>query len=141
FAVIEDCGTVVNPLIVDGQIRGGVAQGIGTALLEELDYDELGQPKATTFMDYMLPGSTDVPEILIGHMQTPSPFTVFGMKGMGEGGAIAPPAAIANAVTDALRDLGVSVFETPLTPERVWWAIQDAAPAPEGAKDVLGVRA
>lgn len=141
FAVIEDCGTVVNPLIVDGQIRGGVAQGIGTALLEELDYDELGQPKATTFMDYMLPGSTDVPEILIGHMQTPSPFTVFGMKGMGEGGAIAPPAAIANAVTDALRDLGVSVFETPLTPERVWCAIQDAAPAPEGAKDVLGVRA
>ena len=142
FAVVEDCGTVVNPMIVDGQIRGGVVQGIGTALMEEFDYDDLGQPKATTFMDYMLPGASDVPEILIGHLDTPSPFTVLGMKGMGEGGAIAPPAAIANAVTDALRDYGVSIAETPITPKRVWLALQEAADrrSSGGSEDVLGVR-
>ncbi len=126
FAVAEDCGRVVNPMIVDGQIHGGVAQGIGTALLEESTFDDEGQPRATTFMDYLLPGATEVPDIKIAHLETLSPFTVLGMKGMGEGGAIAPPAAIANAVTDALHDLGVSITETPLTPRRVWQAIATA---------------
>src|SRR5699024_11177410 len=106
YAVVEDCGKVVSPLIVDGQIIGGVAQGIGTALLEELTYDETGQPTATSLMDYLLPGALDIPEIKIEHMETPSPHTVFGMKGAGEGGAIGPSAAIANAVTDALREFG-----------------------------------
>ncbi len=127
FGVVEDCGTVVNPLIVDGQIIGGVAQGIGTALLEELHYDEDSQPKSTSFLDYMLPGAPEIPPIRIAHMETPSPFTVFGMKGAGEGGAIAPPAAIGNAVTDALREFGAEANETPITPARVWTALQDAA--------------
>lgn len=123
YLVVEDCGRVVNPLIVDGQIHGGVAQGIGSALLEEFSYDEDGQPKETTFMDYLMPGSGEVPDIRIEHMETLSPFTVLGIKGMGEGGAIAPPAAVANAVTDALRDLDVAVNQTPITPARLWRAI------------------
>jgi len=126
FAVVEDCGKVVNPMIVDGQIHGGVAQGIGTALYEETPFDEEGRPRATTFLDYLLPGATEVPDIKIGHRETLSPFTVLGMKGMGEGGAIAPPAAIANAVTDALREFGVSMCETPITPARVWRALDEA---------------
>ncbi|MFI7104234.1 xanthine dehydrogenase family protein molybdopterin-binding subunit [Streptomyces sp. NPDC050161] len=130
YAVVEDCGTVVNPLIVDGQITGGIAQGIGTALLEELVYDADGQPKSTSFLDYLLPGATEVPMIKIGHLQTPSPHTVFGVKGAGEGGAIAPPAAIANAVTDALRAFGAEANETPMTPVRIWTALQDAQASP-----------
>ena len=126
YVVAEDCGTVVNPMIVDGQVHGGVAQGIGQALLEESHYDETGQPKSTTFMDYMLPGASDVPNIRIEHLETKSPFTVLGMKGMGEGGAIAPPAAIANAVTDALREIGVSICWTPISPASVWLAIDEA---------------
>lgn len=126
YAVVEDCGTVVNPLIVEGQICGGVAQGIGTALYEEAIYDESGQPRATTFMDYLLPGATEVPTLKVGHLTTPSPHTVRGIKGMGEGSAIAPPAAIANAVADALREWNVSVGVTPLTPLRVWSALDEA---------------
>ena len=119
FAVVEDCGRVVNPMIVDGQIAGGVAQGIGTALHEEVSFDEYGQPLATTFADYHLPGATEIPDIKIGHMTTEATSTKYGMKGMGEGGAIAPPAAIANAVTDALSQLGVQFNETPITAGRV----------------------
>lgn len=126
YGIVEDCGTVVNPLIVDGQIIGGIAQGIGSALLEEIVHDADGQPKATTFLDYLLPGATEVPVIKIGHIQTPSPNTVFGMKGAGEGGAIAPPAAIANAITDALREFGAKANETPMTPVRIWTALQEA---------------
>lgn len=126
YGVVEDCGTIVNPLIVDGQIIGGVAQGIGTALFEELIYDTNGQPKSTSFLDYLLPGAFEIPEIKLEHIETPSPFTVFGMKGAGEGGAIAPPAAIANAVTDALRAIGAEANETPITPQRVWTAIEAA---------------
>jgi aerobic carbon-monoxide dehydrogenase large subunit len=129
YAVAEDCGTIVNPLIVDGQIHGGVAQGLGTALLEQVVFDEHGQPQATTFLDYLLPGAGEVPFLRIKHLETPSPFTVLGMKGMGEGSAIAPPAAVANAVTDALRDLGVSMYSTPMTPEVVWSAL-DAVTGP-----------
>ncbi|WP_027946855.1 xanthine dehydrogenase family protein molybdopterin-binding subunit [Amycolatopsis taiwanensis] len=127
YAVVEDCGTVVNPLIVEGQIVGGVAQGIGTALLEEITFSPEGQPTATTFLDYLLPGATEIPEIKLAHLHTPSPYTVFGMKGAGEGGAIAPPAAIGNAVADALRGFGATINETPLTPSRVWHAVHGAA--------------
>ncbi|MGI8867405.1 MAG: hypothetical protein ACR2F6_00755 [Mycobacteriales bacterium] len=98
------------------------------ALLEEFTYDEAGQPKETTFMDYLLPGSGELPDIRVEHMQTLSPFTVLGMKGMGEGGAIAPPAAVANAVTDALRGLNVAANQTPITPGRLWRAIHNRAP-------------
>lgn len=126
YAVAEDCGTIINPMIVDGQISGGVAQGIGTAMFEELAFDDFGNPLATTFADYLMPGPTEVPSIRIAHMITPAESTEYGMKGMGEGGAIAPPAAIANAVTDALADMGVSMCETPVTPARVLAAIKAA---------------
>lgn len=123
YACVEDCGTVVNPMIVDGQIVGGIAQGIGTALYEEIPYDENGQPLATTLADYLLPGALEIPFIKIGHMCTPTPHTEYGMKGMGEGGAISPPAAIANAIRDALKATGAELNETPMTPERVRAAI------------------
>ena len=123
YAVVEDCGTMVNPLVVDGQIAGGVAQGIGTALYEEIPYSADGQPLATTLMDYLMPGATDIPDIKIAHMTTPTEHTEYGMKGMGEGGAISPPAAIANAIRDALKPLGAEINETPMTPGRVRRAI------------------
>lgn len=123
YACVEDCGTVVNPMIVDGQIIGGIVQGIGTALYEEIPFDENGQPLATTLADYLMPGAPEAPSIRIGHMVTPTPHTEYGMKGMGEGGAIPPPAAIANAVRDALRGIGAELNETPMTPQRVRAAV------------------
>ena len=129
FAVAEDCGTMVNPMIVEGQIRGGVVQGIGTALYEEIPYDETGQPLAGTLADYLLPGAAEMPAIKIAHLHTPAAATEYGMKGMGEGGAVAPPAAIANAVRDALAGIGAEVNETPITPRRVLAALQKAREA------------
>nr|WP_315597157.1 xanthine dehydrogenase family protein molybdopterin-binding subunit [uncultured Cupriavidus sp.] len=126
YVVVEDCGTMVNPMVVEGQTYGGVAQGIGTAMYEEMRYDGNGQPLASTLADYMLPGPTEIPSIRIHHFETPSPHTEFGAKGMGEGGAIAPPAAIFNAVNDALSSFGVELKETPLTPRKVLEALQDA---------------
>jgi len=126
YAVAEDCGTMVNPLLVEGQIRGGVVQGIGTALYEEIPYDETGQPLAGTLADYLMPGAAEMPAIKIGHLHTPTPHTEYGMKGMGEGGAVAPPAAIANAVRDALSAIGAEVNETPISPRRVLTAIRNA---------------
>jgi carbon-monoxide dehydrogenase large subunit len=117
YVVIEDCGTIVNPTIVEGQLHGGIAQGLGHALLENAHYDEDGQPLATTLMDYLVPGFTDIPRIEVHHIETPSPYSLGGFKGMGEGGAINPPAVIANAVTDALAPFGIRVNHTPITPE------------------------
>lgn len=117
YAVVEDCGTVVNPLIVDGQVRGGVAQGIGQALFEELRYTPDGQPVSVTFGDYAIPSSQELPRIEIIHMNTPSPFSEFGMKGMGEGGTVGPPAAIANAVRSALAQWNIQVDRTPIRPD------------------------
>jgi carbon-monoxide dehydrogenase large subunit len=124
YVIVEDCGTMVNPMVVDAQMRGGVAQGIGTAMYEESPYDSSGQPLASTLADYLVPGATEVPTMRIFHMHTPSPYTEFGIKGMGEGGAIAPPAAIFNAVNDALAPLGVELRETPLTPSRLLAALE-----------------
>jgi carbon-monoxide dehydrogenase large subunit len=125
YVVVEDCGTIVNPMIVEGQTIGGIAQGIGTAMYEESPYDDQGQPLASTLADYILPGATEVPRIRIDHFETPSPHTEFGAKGMGEGGAIAPPAVIFNAVNDALRGTGAAeVSMTPLTPRRVLKALE-----------------
>jgi carbon-monoxide dehydrogenase large subunit len=126
YAVSEDCGTMVNPMIVDGQVQGGIAQGIGTALYEEIPYDELGQPLATSFADYMVPCAPEIPTVRVAHMVTPALATEYGIKGLGEGGAIAPPAAIANAVSDAFRQIGASFNETPLTPRRVSDAVESA---------------
>jgi aerobic carbon-monoxide dehydrogenase large subunit len=123
YVVCHDCGTLVNPMIVEAQVVGGVVQGLGTALYEEIPYDENGQPLASTFLDYLIPGAPEAPDVRVLHMETPSPHTRFGIKGMGEGGAIAPPAAVVNAVNDALRPLGAEIAETPITPERVLSAI------------------
>jgi carbon-monoxide dehydrogenase large subunit len=128
YVVVEDGGVLVNPMIVDGQIWGGAAQGIGTALYEEMAFDAQGQPLASTLSDYLLPGPTEVPDIRILRMETPSPYTRFGQKGIGEGGAIAPPAAITNAVNDALKDLGVELLVSPVTPRRIVEAIERATP-------------
>ena len=138
YVIAEDCGKMVNPMVVDGQTMGGAAQGIGTALFEESPYDANGQPLASTFMDYLLPGPTEVPKFRLYHTETLSPHTKFGIKGMGEGGAIAPPAVLFNAVNDALRGLNVELSETPLTPRRLLAAIERAAtqkrPIAAGAK-------
>lgn len=123
YAICEDGGVLINPMIVDGQVIGGLAQGIGTALYEEMPFDGAGQPLAATLADYTLPGATEVPAPRLDHMQTPSPYTSFGQKGLGEGGAIGPPAAIANAVNDALRPLGARVDALPITPRRVLEAV------------------
>jgi aerobic carbon-monoxide dehydrogenase large subunit len=129
FAVAEDCGTMVNPMLVEGQIRGGVVQGIGTALCEEIPYDADGQPLAASLLDYHLPNAGELPSIRIAHLHTSATATEYGMKGMGEGGAVAPPAAIANAVRDALAKagLGAEVNETPMTGERVLRAMREKA--------------
>ena len=120
YVVVEDCGKMINPLVVDGQIQGGVAQGLGGALLEHLVYDENGQLLATSLMDYLMPSAADVPNIEIGHVETPSPLVPGGYKGVGEGGTIAPFAAMANAVADALAPFEPTVAELPLSPERVY---------------------
>ena len=126
YVIAEDCGRRVNPMIVAGQTLGGAAQGIGTAMLEEMPFDANGQPLASTLADYMLPSATDVPPIRMHHIETPSPNTEYGIKGVGEGGAIPPPAAIFNAVNDALRPLGAELTETPLSPRRILQALAAA---------------
>jgi carbon-monoxide dehydrogenase large subunit len=117
YAVVEDCGPVINPLIVEGQIHGAVAQGIGEALAERLVYDESGQLLSGTLMDYALPTAGDLPSFALGHIETPSPLTPGGVKGLGEGGTIGAPAAIANAVADAVRPLGLGVTALPVLSE------------------------
>src|SRR4030081_255141 len=115
--VVEDCGPVINPVIVEGQIHGALAQGISEALGEQLVYDESGQLLTGSFMDYALPAAADLPGFTLGHLETPSPLTPGGYKGMGEGGAIGPPAAIANAAADAVKPLGIAVTSLPILPE------------------------
>jgi len=119
YVVQHDCGTVVNPTIVEGQIHGGVAQGIGGALYEKLTYDENGQLLAGSFMDFLMPTAVEVPDITIVHLETPSPLNPLGVKGVGEAGAIPVPALVAEAVDDALAPLGVRVREMPLNPTRI----------------------
>jgi carbon-monoxide dehydrogenase large subunit len=117
YALVEDCGPVINPMIVDGQIHGAVAQGIGEALLEAVVHGDDGQLLTATLMDYALPKAEDVPAFEVGHLETPSPLTPGGVKGMGEGGTIGAPAAIANAVADAVRGLGIRITALPIRPE------------------------
>lgn len=115
WVIAEDCGNMVNPAVVEGQVSGGVAQGIGGVLLEHFVYDAEGNPLTTTFLDYLLPTASDIPELEFGHVVTPSA-SVGGYRGVGEGGAIVSPAAVVNAVADAV---GVDVLTLPITPERV----------------------
>ncbi|MDN5746053.1 MAG: molybdopterin-dependent oxidoreductase, partial [Nocardioidaceae bacterium] len=116
YVVVEDCGVVVNPMIVDGQVRGGVAQGIASALYEELAYSPEGQPMAGTFMDYLVPTASEIPRIAVHHLETPCELTETGSKGMGEGGTIGAPATILSALNDALRDHGARLRHVPVTP-------------------------
>ncbi len=129
YVVAEDAGIMINPMIVDGQIIGGTAQGVGSALYEEARFSADGQPLDSTLADYLLPGPNEMPNVRLLHMETPSPYTTFGQKGVGEGGAIGPGAAIANAINDALRPLGAELCEIPATPRRVLKAIADARAA------------
>jgi carbon-monoxide dehydrogenase large subunit len=119
FTVAHDCGRVINPLVVDGQIVGGVAHGVGNALLERMVYDEQAQPLTTHFGEYLLPLATDVPHVDLVHLETPSPFNPLGVKGAGEGGTIASIAAILSAVEDALAPYGVKIAEAPISPQRI----------------------
>jgi carbon-monoxide dehydrogenase large subunit len=123
YLVVEDCGVVINPPIVDGQVRGGVAQGIASALFEEMRYDTQGQPLTSSLIDYLVPTATEIPIIDVMHLETPCAFTRTGAKGMGEGGTIGAPAAVLNAVNDALRDSGVELNYVPIRPSDVHRAL------------------
>nr|1T3Q_B Chain B, quinoline 2-oxidoreductase large subunit [Pseudomonas putida]1T3Q_E Chain E, quinoline 2-oxidoreductase large subunit [Pseudomonas putida] len=125
FFAVEDCGTMINPMIVEGQIRGGIAQAIGQTLLEEVIYDDFGQLVTTTLMDYLIPTTLDVPDIRIRHLETPSPLVPGGIKGMGESAMISAPAAVVAAVNDALAHLEVVIETVPITPERIFRSIQE----------------
>jgi carbon-monoxide dehydrogenase large subunit len=129
YVVAHDCGHVVNPKIVEGQILGGIAQGIGGGLFEEIVYDGAGQLLTSSLMDYAIPRARDIPQIATIHLECPSPRNPLGVKGVGEGGAIAPPAALANAVEDALGRSGVRITEGPVTPERVFMLLSSSRPA------------
>jgi len=123
YVIVHDCGTVVNPMLVDGQIHGGFVQGLGGAVLEEFNYDSEGQLLAGSFMDYLCPGASDVPHVDLIHMHFPSPLNPLGVKGVGEGSAIAPPVVIANAVSDAFSERGVEFNDTPVRPEQIVRAV------------------
>ena len=126
FAVAEDCGRLVNPMIVDGQVHGGVAQGIGAALYEEVIYDDEGQITTASLADYLVPSACEIPAMQVVHLESASPTTLGGFRGMGEGGTIGAPAAMANALTDALAPLGIEINELPATPERLFRLIEAA---------------
>ena len=127
YVATHDCGTMINPTVVDGQMHGGIAQGIAGITLEDLVYDENGQPITTTFMDYLLPTASDLPDIELSHTETPSPYNPLGIKGMGEGGTMSGMPVIANALADALLPFGVEVTEFPLTPNRIYEKIHKSA--------------
>ncbi len=129
YAVAHDCGTLLNPMIVEGQIDGGVAHGLSNALYERIAYTEEGQPLTTTFMDFRIPTAIEMPPLSKVHTVTPSPENPLGVKGAGEGGTIPAMAAVASAVEDALSDLGVVVDRYPLTPSVVRRMIEEAAGA------------
>ena len=126
YVAAEDCGRIINPMIADGQAQGGIAQGIGVALLEEIIHDDAGQIVTTTLADYLLPGAGDVPQMEVIHLETESESTVGGYRGLGEGGAIGAPAAVANAIADALAPLGIDINELPATPERLFRLVEAA---------------
>jgi carbon-monoxide dehydrogenase large subunit len=119
FLVVEDAGRLINPMIADGQVHGGIAQGIGNALLEEIIYDETGNILTTTLADYLPPTAREIPEIELHHLATLTKASVTRAKGLGEGGAIGAPAAVINAINDALTPFGVSIDEMPATPQRI----------------------
>jgi carbon-monoxide dehydrogenase large subunit len=123
FVAVDDCGNAINPLLVDGQIVGGFAQGLGQTMLERIVYGEDGQLLTGTFMEYAIPRADDMPDLVVDRTVTPSPLNPLGVKGVGEGSACVAPPAIVNAVVDALAPFGVTHVDLPLTPEKIWRAI------------------
>jgi carbon-monoxide dehydrogenase large subunit len=134
FLAVEDAGRIINPLIADGQVHGGIAQGIGNALFEEIVYDERGNPQTATLADYTPPTACDIPRIELHHIESPAASSITGAKGLGEGGAIGAPAAILNAINDALSPFGVSIDEIPATPERVRAALRASGIGYQGSE-------
>jgi carbon-monoxide dehydrogenase large subunit len=133
YVAVDDCGRAINPMLIDGQIHGGVVFGIGQALYERIHYDEDGQLSTGTFVDYALPTAAEMPSFETDRTETPSPVNSLGAKGVGEAGTIAASAAVTNAVIDALRPLGVNYINMPLSPMRVWTAINESqGSGPEG---------
>ena len=133
FIAVEDAGRIINPLIAEGQVHGGIAQGIGNALLEEIIYDALGNVVTATLADYLPPTVREVPPIELQHLETPAASSLTGAKGLGEGGAIGAPAAILNAVNDALSPFAVSIDEIPATPQRIRAALRAAGIGDQGS--------
>ena len=134
YVVVHDCGRVLNPLLVDGQVHGGVAQGLGNAFFEELVYDEQGQLLNASFMDFLLPTSLDVPRVEVGHHETVAPQNELGTKGAGEAGAIPTAAVFAQAVEDALAVPGLEILDIPLNPSKLWHLVRAANEAAEGGE-------
>jgi carbon-monoxide dehydrogenase large subunit len=135
YVAVDDCGNVINPMIVDGMVHGGVAQGIAEALYEEAVYDDRGNLMSSSMTQYLVPSAVEMPEFILDRTVTPSTTNGLGVKGIGEAGTIAAPPAVVNAVVDAVSHLGVTNIGKPATPERVWRAIQDArAEGPPGAR-------
>jgi carbon-monoxide dehydrogenase large subunit len=125
YVVVEDCGTILNPMILEGQIHGGVAMGIGNAFYEKLVYDENGQLLNASLADYLIPTATEVPHITVGHEITPSPLNALGTKGAGEAGAIPVPSLFSQALENALPEFDLEILETPLSPNRLFELLQD----------------
>ena len=126
FVVVHDCGKVINPLILEAQIHGGVAHGIGNSFYEQLVFDSNGQLLNASFMDYLLPTANDVPKIESDHIETPSPLNPLGVKGAGEAGAIPVGALFAQAIENALADKNIEICEIPLSPNRLFEIVQEA---------------
>jgi carbon-monoxide dehydrogenase large subunit len=123
--LVDDCGTVINPLLAEGQVHGGVAQGIAQALFEQMEYDEHGVPRTATLADYLVPAAPDLPSYVSGRISTPTPNNTLGAKGIGESGSVGAPPAVVNAVVDALSHLGVRHVDMPVTPHKVWKLLQE----------------
>jgi carbon-monoxide dehydrogenase large subunit len=123
YVAVHDCGAIINPLLVQGQVHGGIVQGIGQALWEGMVYSPEGQPLTGSLLDYALPVAAGLPEMITATTETPSPMNPLGIKGVGELPTVAAPAAVANAVLDALSGFGVCHIDTPLTPEKIWRAM------------------
>jgi aerobic carbon-monoxide dehydrogenase large subunit len=133
YVAVDDCGNQVNPLIVEGQVHGGITQGVAQALFEEAVYDDDGTLQNPTLMDYLVPTAAEMPSFTLDHTTTPSPTNPMGAKGIGEAGTIASTPAVMNAVVDALSPYGITDIVMPATPERVWQAIQASGASSKGA--------
>jgi carbon-monoxide dehydrogenase large subunit len=126
YVAVDDCGNVINPMIVEGQLHGGIAQGIAQALFEEVVYDEDGTLKTGTLLDYSMPTINEIPNLTLDSTVTPSPTNELGVKGIGEAGTIAASAAVINAICDALAPFGIKHVDMPASPDRLWKQIQEA---------------